>query len=222
MNSSISHAECMEETPFRLLSLALPSSKDIMDYVVMQNGLFSLSDSKTCDSPRRTERCPENCDRQILFIQSQNDVAIVRFDEWQELSEDEKCDYLLFDVSPERKRLSFCELTCSLEKYVVPDSVAAKPGKRAKAYNQISKAWDIIKNSHNPVFSNFALQYREKTGIFGWRDRERNSSSKAGMNAMRSFTRTPGSDSGITRFKEYTIDGVYTFIQVKYPSVFDW
>lgn len=213
----------MEEYPLNLLSFALSSPDDIHNYVQIKNGLFALTDSMTCDEPRRLDKCQTDCNRQILRIQAQNDVAVIRFDDWQKLAENEKCDFILFDAGLDRKRFSMCELTCSLEKYVVPDSTAARQGKRAKAFSQISNAWRVLKESHNPVFYNFALQFIEKIGIFGWRDRgEIHNTSKGGMSAMLSFSRTPGSASGISKFTEYTVDGVLTFIQVKYPTIFNW
>lgn len=212
----------MDEYPLVLLSRALPSHDDISNYVDVRNGLFTLTDSKTCDEPRRSDKCLSDCNRQILRIQSQSDVAVIRFDDWQRLADNEKCDYILFDAGTDRKRFSLCELTCTLEKYVETDSTAARQGKRAKAFNQISNVWHALMSSDNPVFYNFALQFAERIGIFGWRDRVNYNPSKGGMRAMRSFTRTPGSASGISKFSEYTVDGVMSFIQVKYPSIFNW
>ena len=211
----------MDTDSLSLLSLSMPSpaGADINAYAFEKNGFFSLTDNRTCGQPRRTQPCPTGCNREILRIHTTVPLTIVNFDEWQHDTEDSTCDYLIFDSGNNKKQFAFCELTCSLGKYV--DSRQDKTGKRAKAHSQMVETWKLISESANPVFQANILRYVTKIGIFGWRDRE-NGNTTGAMRSPKAFTRTPSSTAGILRFSDYTFGENFNFIQVKYPHIFPW
>lgn len=155
----------------------------------------------------------------ILHVNSPEPLTIVAFDEWLSKGSNTRCDYLMFDSGTTKRRFAFCELTCSLEDYVNSNGTA--PGKRAKAYSQVRRSWEVIKESDNPVFTSYVLQFVEKIGIFGWRDR-RPSSQTGAQRAMRNFMRTPGSEAGIKRYEDFVFGEKFDFIQVKHPTPFIW
>lgn len=97
-----------------------------------------------------------------------------------------------------------------------------KLGKRAKAYSQMLETWKLLSESDNPVFQVNVLRYVRKIGIFGWRDRQSVTNNTGAMRSPRSFTRTPSSEAGISRYSNYTFDENFDFIQVRHPHVFHW
>ena len=209
----------MDTASLNLLSRSVPGSRDILNHAFEASGTFSLYDERTCSQPRLRESCPTDCNRKILNIVSDEPLTIVSFDEWQTENPESKCDYLVFNSGEDKKQFAFCELTCTVEKYVEPDG--DKIGKRAKAFSQMAETWRLISESENPIFHADILRYRKKIGIFGWRDRE-NRNTTGAMRSMNTFTRTPSSKVGISRFSDYAFGDNFDFIQVKYPYAFHW
>lgn len=209
----------MDKDSLDLLSFCVPSVSGIYGYAYEEIGSFSLSDRKTCSLPRRDYPCSEGCGQDILKIETTEPVTVVAFDEWLHSTPDSTCDYLIFDSGENKRLFAFCELTCSIEQYVEPDG--DKLGKRAKAYSQMLETWKLLSESDNPVFQVNVLRYVRKIGIFGWRDR-RNRNNMGAMRSPRSFTRTPSSEAGISRYSNYTFGENFDFIQVRHPHVFQW
>ena len=209
----------MDKDSLELLSLCVPHTEKIDGYAFEAVGSFTLSDSKTCNPHRINHPCPTGCNQEILKITTTDPLTIVALDEWLQNSHDSTCDYLLFDSDENKKLFAFCELTCSVEKYV--EAHDNKPGKRAKAYSQMVETWKLLSENNNPVFKANILRFVRKIGIFGWRDRK--DENKTGpMQSLRTFTRTPSSKSGISRYSNYVFGENFDFIQVKYPHVFHW
>lgn len=207
-----------------LLQIAFSECDSIERYVRQASGEISIGDRRTCQAPRMSGQCGADCDEVILKIMAENELEIISYDEWRLSSrqpQTEKCDYIIFDKGDEKYKFALCELTCSLEKYVNADEIESRIGKRAKAFDQMrTTLQDIIEND-NPVAGIDIFQYRNKTGIFGWRDRLATGNSMA-MRSARGFMTTPGSTAGIKRFPEYLFGKVFTFVQVKYPAVYRW
>ena len=211
----------MDTASLELLAHSVPAPGDVAieQYAFERNGSFTLSDSKTCRQPRRTEPCPANCNQEILCIHTSEPLTVVGFDNWQQDASDSACDYLIFDSGAAKKKFAFCELTCSKERYVEPREGSS--GKRAKAYSQMMETWRLISESENPIFKAQVLNYVDKIGIFGWRDRNIGNPTMA-TRSMRGFTRTPSSAVGILKFPNYEFGESFDFIQVKYPHEFNW
>lgn len=210
----------MDTHALSLLKVCLPQAQgEILDFASEFRGRFFLSDPKTCGLPRRGKPCPVECDHSILWIRTLNPVTVVAFDEWLNNGENSKCDYLIFDSGSQKVRFAFCELTCSIEKYV--NDRENQSGKRAKAFEQMTQTWQLIKDSHIPTFSISVLQFVRKLGVFGWRDRSVANDNHVPM-AMRNFVRTPGSIAAVTRYPQFIFGESFEFIQVKHPAVLDW
>lgn len=208
----------MDKNALELLSFSVPSTSEIYGFAIEGVGSFSLSDPKSCQI-RINNPCPAGCNKEILKIDTTESLTVVAFDEWQHSNPNSTCDYLIFDSGENKRLFAFCELTCSVEKYVEPNN--NQPGKRAKAYSQMLETWKLLSESDNPVFYLNVMCYTRKIGLFGWRNSEGGNSTGA-MRSLRAFTRTPSSKTGISRYSNYTFGENFDFIQVKYPHVFNW
>lgn len=208
----------MDKNALQLASLAFPGVRNSLDYAFAQTGKFSLSDSNTCNGPRNVH-CDVNCNKDLLNLYSDREVTILAFDEWLSKKRNERCDYILFDSGEEKLKFAFCELTCSRQEYVDPSE--GKIGKRAKAFNQITESWMAISKSENPVFKAYVLQFVEKIGIFGWRERKV-VCRRGASDSMQRFSRVPGYDSSINVYPCYLFGENFRFIQVKYPAEYQW
>ncbi len=211
----------MDTNCLRLLQNAFPDACDISGFTEEKEGVISLRDDKTCIGSSRVPSCDYDCDQTLLFIKSDAPLTIVNFDRWRSSGEGKKCDYLAFDSSEDRKRFALCELTCSISKYVDYNKFLNRIGKRAIAREQMRQVWHNIINNSNPALWVYIEQYREKSAIFGWRERNIKNSNKA-IQSMQGFSHTPGSSSKVKVFEEFDLDGGFQFIQVKYPAKFHW
>lgn len=210
----------MDTTALSQLSMAFPGFGDASVLAFEVSGALFLTDPNTCEVPRRIP-CDPNCQKDILKINSADALTIMPFDKWLSSGKNEKCDFLIFDSGTTKQKFAFCELTCSLQKYVDPSP--GNIGKRAKAFNQIEKSWEAIYNSDNPIFRAYVLQFVEKIGIFGWRERNNSATQKHGASrSMRQFSRTPGSQSSITTYSAISFGEHFNYIQVKHPAVYQW
>lgn len=86
---------------------------------------------------------------------------------------------------------------------------------------------DILKiETTEPVtvvaFDKWLHSTSDSTCDFGWRDRQSVTNNTGAMRSPRSFTRTPSSEAGISRYSNYTFGENFDFIQVRHPHVFHW
>lgn len=211
----------MDYYALRLISDLFGDGIDINRYISSLNGRIALKDSATCLPIRSREDadCDNDCNMVIARVESRDAIAVIDFNGWIQDAPHQKCDYILFDTGTDKNRFALCELTCSLSKYV-DDRENGKSGKRAKALSQMMEIWQMIISANNPLLSVYILQFRNKTAIFGWRERKLRRQNKATQN-MRTFTRIPGG-TGITVYPQNISNFVFSFVQVKYPSVFIW
>ena len=111
--------------------------------------------------------------------------------------------------------MAFCELTCSDRKYVEGEG-----GKRAKVIRQMEDALESLLAVDE--FSKYILAFRDKVFLFGWREYampdiepERNNP----LANMEAFCRTPSAMSGMLEYQPYK---GFAFIQIKYPTAYQW
>jgi hypothetical protein len=211
----------MDTNCLKLLQNAFTDACDISGFTEEKEGVISLRDDKTCIESSRMLSCDYDCDKTLLFIESDTPLTIVNFDKWRFTGVGKKCDYLVFDSSEDRKRFALCELTCTMSKYVDDHGFLGRIGKRATAREQMRQVWHSIINNFNPALCVYIEQYREKSAIFGWRERNINNYNKA-IRSMQGFSHAPGSSSKVKMFEELDFDGGFQFIQVKYPAKFHW
>lgn len=207
-----------------LLQIAFKDCGDISPYVQTAVGEFSLTDVKACNESKSLDICRPDCNQAILTIFAPSYVTIVNYDSWRlnnHQSQNEKCDYIIFDSELNKNKFAFCELTCSREQYVNRDDTHSKIGKRAKAFSQMRNSLKEIVENPNPTCGVDILQYKEKVGLFGWR--ERNVCGKNPViESLKGFIATPGSLANIKAYPEYIFGKSFTFIQVKYPAIYHW
>ena len=219
----------------RLLQVHYPQEYDLDTHGVVvdmtiHRGLVELSDSKACDDcqghrPRRAQ-----CDRVNLRLDtSASPVVIVDFEKYVNQFDNtaaamrDRCDYLLVDATDEHNKIAFCDLTCSEEKYVNPNDGKYPLGKRAKASSQMRKSLERL--LLDPLMAHYILTFPEKICLFGWRDYDAPDVTPLRGDAARNmlaFMRTHSANSR-TLAKEISVIGHnFSFVQVKYPSVYKW
>ncbi len=196
----------------------------------VKQGLVKLSDSKACDGcqKRRPERI--HCDRINLKINTSNSpVGIVDFEKYITQFDHtpaevrDRCDYLLFDATVGHSKIAFCDLTCSEEKYVNPNTGSYPAGKRAKAVKQMQTSLECL--LEEPFSANYILTFPSKVCLFGWREYNVPDATPMRGDAARNmlaFMNTPSSKSGKLTKKVTIVGHDFTFVQVKYPTVYQW
>ena len=197
-------------------------------FIVRHSDSFSLKDDTACFLCQDKE-C---CDRKVLNIEVKVDdiVTVVDFERYlsqpcfKNVRFSERCDYLMVDDSEDHRKIVFCDLTCSVEKYVNPNGGKYTLGKRAKAYSQMEKSYKALREEL--VFEQWMLTFAEKEAVFGWREHI-TTVSKTGKDeypdpktSMRKFCLTPSSTA--KTLSSNIADGALKFVQVKYPSAYIW
>lgn len=206
-----------------------PSVEIIYPEVIYANNFF-LSDKHSCVPSKKKglAKCVE-CSEDVLYINTAKPIHELDFDAYTRQFDDtiaefkgDRCDYLLYDENENmaRPQIVFCELTCMESKYVEPNTGHNPEGKRAKAYKQ-------IKNSIENLLSIFLLNtailtYPSKIGLFGWREVSDDSVDDEVTRNIESFSATPAEESPILYNTTFVIGHNFTFIQIKYPTHFEW
>ena len=219
----------------RLLQVHYPQeygldAKKVVVSMATQTGLVEVSDAKACDACQKLRPQRAQCDRVNLRLNtSTHPVSIIDFEEYANQFDDtlaamkDRCDYIFVDASSEHAKIAFCDLTCSEEKYVNPNTGRYPLGKRAKASEQMSKSLECL--LCEPLMAHYILTFPKKVCLFGWRDyMAPDVTPKRGDAArnMLAFMKTPSAKIG-TLTKEVSVVGHnFNFVQVKYPAEYQW
>ena len=208
----------------------LASDNVRVDYK-LKSGIVELSDAKACDEclQRRPER--NGCNKINLIINtSATQIGVVAFEAYIKQFDNtvaevkDKCDYIFVDGTAGHRKIAFCDLTCSKEKYVEPNDGLYKLGKRAKATSQMEKSMECL--MQDPLLKVFIVTFPEKVCLFGWRDYDvpENTTPKRGnaLRNMQAFIKTPSSKSRTLSTQVKVLDHGFNFVQVKYPTVYQW
>ena len=141
----------------------------------LKSGIVELSDAKACEEclQRRPER--DVCNKTNLIINaSTTPIVVVEFEAYIKQFDNtvaevkDRCDYIFVDGTANHRKIAFCDLTCSKEKYVEPNEGMYPLGKRAKATSQMEKSMECL--LQEPLLQNFIVTFPEKVCLFGWRD----------------------------------------------------
>ena len=77
-----------------------------------------------------------------------------------------------------------------------------------------------------PLLKNFIVTFPEKVYLFGWRDYDvpDNTTPMRGnaLRNMQAFIKTPSSKSKTLSTQVKVLDHGFNFVQVKYPTVYQW
>ena len=206
----------------------LPCEKIEVFYKVLSNSVV-FSDDKACMQchQRFIERA--TCNEENLKINfGNNSVISINFESYigqfdhTKAEITERCDYLLVD-DKEHTKIAFCDLTCSEEKYVNDDTEHFRLGKRAKAIKQVKNSLEQLLRV--ALFDHYLLTFPQKVGLFGWRDYNAASDINdmtSAEKSMLTFMETPSSMSQTLRTKCIVVGHNFEFVQVKYPTVYNW
>lgn len=198
----------------------------------VKKGSFILSDSKACTACKASRTNRGACDEENLNIRSSVDVAVLEFESYIQqfkktsLSIKGVCDYLLFDESNNHRKIAFCDLTCSDEKWVNPNTGRYPEGKRAKVKSQMLDSLEYLLTED--LLKVAILTFADKVCLFGWRDFDNpavNTVVPVHNNVrknMQVFGRTPSSMAKQLTFEKTILGHGFSFVQVKYPSVYDF
>ena len=191
---------------------------------------FILTDPKACDScqnnPQRKDRM--DCNREVLKVHVEDDeVTVINLEEYlgQYKFAKEKCDYLLVDNTENHRKFSFCDLTCSDEKYVESNKGRYPEGKRVKVKHQMVQSMEYLLDE--PLLAHFILTFAEKHCVFGWRDYNVPAipsvpSRNNVLGNMQAFGITPSSMAKVIKIEERIKEHDFLFVQVKYPHEYGW
>lgn len=219
----------------RLLQVHYPREygidpKGVVVDVTTHAGLVELADPKACDDCQELRPQRAQCDRVNLRMDtSAKSIEIVDFEKYisqfdgTAAAMKDRCDYLFVDASPEHTKIAFCDLTCSEEKYVNPNDGKYPMGKRAKAAEQMKKSLERL--LQEPLMAHYILTFPDKVCLFGWRDYSVEDVTPQRGNAARNmlaFMNTPSAKSGTLTKDVPVIGNHFSFVQVKYPAVYQW
>lgn len=197
----------------------------------LKSGVVELSDAKACEEclQRRPER--DGCNKTNLIINASTiPIGVVEFEAYIEQFDNtvaevkDRCDYIFVDGTANHRKIAFCDLTCSKEKYVEPNEGMYPLGKRAKATSQMKKSMECL--LQEPLLQNFIMTFPEKVCLFGWRDYDvPDDTTPKRRNAqrnMQAFIKTPSSKSKTLSTQVKVLNHGFNFVQVKYPTVYQW
>ena len=201
--------------------------------IIRHSTPFSVSDPKACatclNDPNRISRA--NCNREILKINNRGmEIGVVNYEQYiAQFDKDkrvgERCDLLMTESGEDRRKIVFCDLCCQEEKFVEPNAGKYPQGKRAKARQQMERTIDFL--IQQEVTAVNLLTYQEKICLFAWRDYDvPDEPVQATRGDARSNVQVFGSTlsnlKGITTAHHRKAKHDFTFVQVKYPTTYQW
>ena len=195
---------------------------------------FTLSDPKACTAcranPNRSDRA--NCNEEILKVNNNGtEIAVVEFEKYITQFEtthanvSDRCDFLMTDSGMGHHKIVFCDLCCCEEQYVEPNTGKYPSGKRAKARQQMDRSIRVLLEESTTAVN--LLTYPEKVCLFAWRDYNvPDTHVVATRGDVRSnvlaFGSTVSNLATQTTTLHQRMGYNFRFIQVKYPSVYNW
>ena len=199
--------------------------------IVRHNAPFSVSDPNACGpcqaNPQRAYRA--GCNHEILRVNNNGEeIALVSYEQYitqygQNIGE--RCDLLMTDSGMERRKIVFCDLCCYSEALVEPNTGKYPQGKRAKARQQMERSIDTLIHQHVTAVN--LLTYHEKVCLFAWRDYDvpdvpvMATRGNARSN-VQAFGCTVSNMATTTTTHHQKVGHDFTFMQVKYPTEYNW
>ncbi len=196
----------------------------VVDLMFKEPGLSSFADVRACAECEAVGK--RSCeDKTVLRINSKYKLVVVelekffiQFDGTSLASVRDKCDLMLYDDMS--KRLAFCEMTCSQERYVWPyeNSRGQNVGKRAKAYKQLKSS--ICKLASVPGIAAKMDSYKIRSALFAVRFKDMVGHENTSVQSMvHSFS---GLARSIQDGSTQDMGNGFAFEVVQYPTVFQW
>lgn len=216
---------------------------DVSVPIVRKTSPFNECDQKACDDAANTrynkintfnkfDRVCSVCDHIILSINNNNkEIAVVEFEKYidqfpaQIKNSRSRCDLLMTDCVSHEK-IVYCDLCCYDERYIGPNHGNYCPeGKRAKARKQMEESIELFMDID--VLNHFVLTCPEKICLFAYREysslenpiQAQRGNAESNMQAM---ITTASTTSGQVISKSVIMKYNFTFVQNRYPSVYNW
>lgn len=170
------------------------------------------------------------CDNVVLSVDNNgHEITIVEFENYINSLPDNqiterRCDLIMTDGEPHNK-IVFCDLCCYDEKYIGPNSGSHPEGKMAFARRQMEKSIEMFLDID--VLNQYILTYPDKVCLFAYRAYnaiQRPVIAQRGNveDNMQAMMVTPSSVSGRIVTENKVMDHNFTFVQNKYPTVYNW
>lgn len=195
---------------------------------------FVYSDERSCVScrvnPDREYRM--NCNKQILKVNNnRTEIAVVEFEKYIIQFENtsanvkDRCDLLMSDGGMGHNKIVFCELCCYKEKFIEANDGKYPLGKRAKARQQMERSIEVLLEESTTAVN--LLTYPEKVCLFAWRDHDVPDTHVAAQRRdaranVQVFGASISNLASQTTTHQQRMGHNFTFMQVKYPSVYNW
>lgn len=207
--------------------------KDVTVPIQRMSTPFSETDNKCCAechaSPKTKNR---QCNEENLKVDnSGKEIAVVRFEEYiaqfagTKAEGTKRCDLLMTESGESHEKIVFCDLHCGNEQYVLPNTGKYPEGKRAIARQQMLRSIEVL--IQESVTAVNLLTYPEKVCLFAWRDYDVPDkpvfATRGNATAnMLAFNNTASAMTGQVTSHQSIKNHGFTFVQVKYPSVYVW
>ena len=170
------------------------------------------------------------CNKVVLNVDNQgHEITIVEFENYinslpNSPITESRCDLLMTDGDPHNK-IVFCDLCCYDEKYIGPNEGHHPEGKMAFARKQMGKSIEMFMDVD--VLNQYILTYPEKVCLFAYRTynviQESVTAQRGDVeNNMQAMMITPSSVSGHIVTENKIMSHNFTFVQNKYPAVYNW
>ena len=198
------------------------------------NSPFVCSDKNSCNSchanPHRANRM--HCNEEILKVNNNGkEIAVVEFEKYISQFENtnanikDRCDLLMSDSGMGHEKIVFCELCCYEEKFVEPNDGMFPMGKRAKARQQMERSIKVLLEESTTAVN--MLTYPEKVCLFAWRDYDVPDTHVAAKHRdaranVQVFGASISNLAIQTTTHQQRLGHNFTFMQIKYPSVYHW
>lgn len=192
-------------------------------------GLLSFADAKACaDCKTHTSGQEATCDKVVMYCNTSDQeidaIALEKFiDNYRHLKaipSGKKCDLLLVGEN----KIVFCDLTCSLSKYLDPFVMAdgtPKTGKRTLVRTQIGNSIALLRAV--PEIAADMVSKADKMAVFAYREKPENLTDtfdKSVAERMRSFG--VKTDKTIDEPMFSDMGNGFLFTEVRYPKPYIW
>lgn len=211
---------------------------DIMDPRVVAevdveryDSAFALNDKKACEYCRvlhRNDTPAFVCNGETMKVYPLNPMAVISIERWLNTFPERvrrnlpNCDYIFADAESiyASRKIAFCDLTCSKNKFVEPGGSAKYPeGKREHALRQMSSIASLLMK--NLMLYHYISTATDRRYIFGVRYTDTVSVNKA-TDSMRTFGMTPSSTAPTISTTQRLNGITFIFSEIKYPSPLIW
>jgi len=195
-------------------------------------GDFILTDPKACLNCNIISRQPQSyssCNQVVMKVHSDNTVIVLNMNSlFEQLPQKittglKSCDFIISDDEEvmTSRRIAFCDLTCSEEKYINPGGSDKYPnGKREYAVTQMLSTSDFL--SKDPLFKAHLHSATSRRLIFGIRDKTNQPINRAAK-AIRGFINSTPSSGSLSLTTIQHINNLrFEFIEVRYPFPLKW